>query len=194
MTSEGKSFHPERSDPIQPGQPAPGRRRHPAGRRWGKVERARVAAMRSIQLPEIHSPASPQLASSARGPLGAKGAGQRYHGAKRTLSLKCECYPSLAKTRQASNRVPFGAIGAMRVVLESGARRAACSAPWAGSCEPPGCCAFADMNFVMGRRGYGGRYSIWPSWLFSSPTGAALAPAPGAGLGRCPRRRGARSV
>lgn len=93
-----------------------------------------------------------------------------------------------------ANQVSFGAIGAMRVVLESGARRAACSAPWAGSCEPPGCCAFADMNFVMGRRGYGGRYSIWPSWLFSSPTGAALAPAPGAGLGRCPRRRGARSV
>ena len=91
MTSEGRSFHLEHSDPLQPGQPAPERRQHPAGRRWGKVERARVAAMRAIQLPEIHSPASSQLASSARGPLGAKGAGQRCHGAKRTLSLNVSC-------------------------------------------------------------------------------------------------------
>ena len=91
MTSEGRSFHLEHSDPLQPGQPAPERRQHPAGRRWGKVERARVAAMRAIQLPEIHSPASPQLASSARGPLGAKGSGQRCHGAKRTLSLNVSC-------------------------------------------------------------------------------------------------------
>jgi len=68
MTSEGKSLHLERSDPIQPGQPASGRRRHPAGCRWGKVERARVAAMRAMQLPEIHSPASPQPANSARRP------------------------------------------------------------------------------------------------------------------------------
>ena len=37
--------------------------------------------MRAIQLPEIRSPASTQLASSARGPPGAKGAGQRCHGA-----------------------------------------------------------------------------------------------------------------
>ena len=91
MTSEGRSFHLEHSDPLQPGQPAPERRQHPAGRRWGKVERARVAAMRAIQLPEIHSPASSQLASSARGPLRAKGAGQRCHGAKRTLSLNVSC-------------------------------------------------------------------------------------------------------
>ena len=94
MTSEGRSFHLEHSDPLQPGQPAPERRQHPAGRRWGKVERARVAPMRAIQLPEIHSPASPQLASSARGPLGAKGAGQRCHGAKRTLSLNVSCAPN----------------------------------------------------------------------------------------------------
>ena len=98
MTSEGKSLHLERSDPIQPGQPASGRRRHPAGHRWGKVERARVAAMRAMQLPEIHSPASPQLANSARGPPGAKGAGQRCHGAKRALSL------NVSVTRASSQR------------------------------------------------------------------------------------------
>ena len=44
--------------------------------------------MRAMQLPETHSPASPQLANSARGPPGAKGAGQCCHGAKRALSLK----------------------------------------------------------------------------------------------------------
>jgi hypothetical protein len=43
--------------------------------------------MRAMQLSEIHSPASPQLATSARRPPGAKGAGQRWHGAKRALSL-----------------------------------------------------------------------------------------------------------
>jgi len=88
MTSEGRSLHLARPDPIQLDQHAPRRSWHPAGRRWGKVERARVAAMRAMQLLETHSPASPQLANSARGPPGAKGAGQRCHGAKRALSLK----------------------------------------------------------------------------------------------------------
>ena len=70
MTSGGRSFHLERSDPIQPGQPASGRRQHPAGHRRGEVGRARVAPMRVMELPEIHSPASPQPGNSARRPPG----------------------------------------------------------------------------------------------------------------------------
>jgi len=96
MTSEGRSFHLERSDPIQPGQPASGRRRHPTGRRWGKVERAQVAAMQAMQLSGIPSAASPQLANSARGPPGVKEAGQRCHGATRALNLNVSlCGPLL---------------------------------------------------------------------------------------------------
>ena len=70
MTSGGRSFHLERSDPIQPGQPASGRRQHPAGHRRGEVGHARVAPMRVMKLPEIHSPASPQPGNSARRPPG----------------------------------------------------------------------------------------------------------------------------
>ena len=70
MTSGSRSFHLEHSDPIQPGQPASGRRQHPAGHRRGEVGRARVAPMRVMKLPEIYSPASPQPANTARRPPG----------------------------------------------------------------------------------------------------------------------------
>ena len=75
--SEGESSQLKHSDPRQP---ASGRRQHPTVRRWGEVERARVTAMRAMQLPEIRSPASTQLANSARRPPEVKRWVDRRHG------------------------------------------------------------------------------------------------------------------
>ncbi len=49
MVSEGESGHQGHSDPPQPRQQGPQRRRHPAGRRSGRMKRARVVEDRAMQ-------------------------------------------------------------------------------------------------------------------------------------------------
>ena len=153
MVSEGESGHQGHSDPPQPRQQGPQRRRHPAGRRSGRMKRARVVEDRAMQRAAEDPSASTQPFTLActtpwakvkgswlPNPAGRQIAQAHSSRGSAPLSvLSVKSVPTLSLLGD-FKRLSLGGYGGLTrrgrprpPIIHSAARR---RKPWEGGCEP----------------------------------------------------------